>query len=90
MEEKAKTKDISKTNIHALQSYSYTFYFFMLLLGILLDLFFPVGIPAQSVLMPISVFLLIIASILILWAQIANRNLKKESITKETFSKDPA
>ncbi|MBU0612214.1 isoprenylcysteine carboxylmethyltransferase family protein [Patescibacteria group bacterium] len=88
-QEKTAVRDITKANIHALQLYSYIFYFFMLLLGVFLDFIFPIGIPIQSILMPISVSFLIIASVLIIWAQNANRNLNTENLTKETFSSGP-
>lgn len=88
-EQKIGIKSAPKTDVHALQLYSYIFYLFMLLLGVFLDFIFPIGIPIQSILMPISVSFLIIASVLIIWAQNANRDLKKENLTRETFSAGP-
>ncbi|MFZ3015558.1 MAG: methyltransferase [Minisyncoccia bacterium] len=82
-------KNIFKLSIHALQLYSYLFYFVLLLLGILLDFIFHIGIPIQSVLLPTSISFLIVASVLILWAQRSTRNLDKENLTKETFSSGP-
>ena len=38
---------------------------------------------------PIGVAFLLLATILILWAQMTSRNLSKQNITKETFCKGP-
>ena len=93
MDIEEKAKNIPKLSVHAIQAHSYTFYFIMLLIAIFLDFIFPIGIPYQSVLMPISVIFLIIASILIIWAQKASNKFKKENtkenITKEAFYNGP-
>lgn len=82
IEEQAKS--IPKS-VHAILAHSYAFYFIAFLLGISLDFLFPFKFPNQSVLMPISVALLIIASVLIIWAQGASKKFKKEK-TKENIT----
>ena len=89
----SKIKAIPELSVHAIQAHSYTFYFIMLLIGISLDAFFRIDIPYQNILMPISVVLLILASVLIIWAQNASKKFKKENtkenITKESFLNGP-
>jgi|SRR3989344_868420 len=79
-----------KHTVHHVLAHSYSFYFLFLLLGVFLDLFFPIRIFNNSIMVPVGVLLLIMASLLILWAQKTSRDFRKEeNINKETFCRGP-
>lgn len=78
-----------KHNIHKVLAHSYSTYFILFLVGVVLDLIFKIRIFTNPVVIPMGVVLLILGSILILWAQYTSRNLKKENISKETFCHGP-
>jgi protein-S-isoprenylcysteine O-methyltransferase Ste14 len=78
-----------KNKVHKILVHSYSVYFFLLLLGICLDIIFSLKIFNDSVAVPVGVLLLMLGTILIFWSQKTSRNLKKEEISKETFSQGP-
>ncbi|HBB54045.1 TPA: hypothetical protein DEQ22_01795 [Candidatus Nomurabacteria bacterium] len=78
-----------KHNVHKVLAHSYSMYFVLFLVGVTLDLIFKIKIFISSFMAPMGAFLLIFGSILILWAQLTSRNLKKENISKETFCHGP-
>ena len=80
---------INKHNVHKVLAHSYTMYFVLFLVGVTLDLVFKLQIFASSVMVPVGVSVLVFGTILILWAQMTSRNLKKQNITKETFLGGP-
>ena len=80
---------IPKYNIHKILAHSYFIYFLFFLIGVFLDLYFNIRIFNNAVMAPIGVAFLLLATILILWAQMTSRNLSKQNITKETFCKGP-
>ena len=80
----------SKRTVHHVLAHSYSFYFLFFLLGVFLNLFFPIRIFNNSIMVPVGVLLLIMASLLILWAQKTSRDFRKEeNINKETFCRGP-
>jgi len=64
-------------------------YFLLLLVGVSLDILFPFKILKPAVAAPIGVVFLVLASILIFWAQHTSRNLKVENLSKESFCRGP-
>jgi len=78
-----------KDKVHWILSYSYTFYLIMFLIGIFFDFLFPIKIFKNPFFVSIGLLFLVLATLLILWAQKTSRNLKKETLTKKTFSKGP-
>lgn len=84
-----KKEQYNKEKVHWILAYSYSFYFFMFLIGIFFDSIFPLTIFRNFVIVPVGIFLLIVATVLIYWSQKTSRNFKKEILTKETFSKGP-
>src|SRR3989344_3474501 len=80
----------SKHTVHHVLAHSYSFYFFAFLLGVFLDLFFPIRVFSNSFMVPLGIIFLVLASILILWAQKTSRDFRKEeNIKKETFCRGP-
>jgi protein-S-isoprenylcysteine O-methyltransferase Ste14 len=87
-------KNKSKTPgvIHLTLAYSYFVFFFVAVIGILLDCFFPVRIFEKNLMAGIGFVFLVLATILIFWAQNTSRALLgkgKEDVTKEHFCRGP-
>ncbi|MEK7569448.1 MAG: methyltransferase [Patescibacteria group bacterium] len=72
--------------IHHTLAHSYFIYLFFLVLGIALDLLFPMRIIKNPLSVGLGIFLLVIATIIIFWAQRTTRNLHSgDTLTKEAF-----
>jgi protein-S-isoprenylcysteine O-methyltransferase Ste14 len=78
-----------KNKIHKVLAYSYLFYFILFLIGLLLDFLFPLKIFNNYVISLVGTIFLVFGTLLIFWAQKSSLNLKKENISKETFSRGP-
>jgi protein-S-isoprenylcysteine O-methyltransferase Ste14 len=78
-----------KDKVHIILAHSYSVYLSFFLIGVFLDLIFNLKILNVTFVMPLGVILIVLASLLIFWAQKTSRNFKKETLTKETFSKGP-
>jgi len=92
MENTENTKDIvqhPKHEVHGVLAHSYMVYFLILIIGVVLDLSFPDKIFANSIMMPTGFLMLILATLVIFWAQHTSRNLDHGSITKESFCRGP-
>ena len=77
-------------NVHFLLAHSHLFYLFAFLFGLFLDFLFPLRIFKQSdVITLIGTVILILATLLIFWAEMTARNLKKENICKDAFCHGP-
>ncbi|MEO5635077.1 MAG: methyltransferase [Candidatus Paceibacterota bacterium] len=85
----AAIKTEHKYSIHKVLAHSYSVYFLFFLVGVTLDLIFKFKIYVSSIMVPVGLALLILGSILILWAQETSRNLTSQNLTKETFSRGP-
>lgn len=83
------SQELHKDKVHRILAHSYSFYFFMFLLGVSLDSIFPLKILNNRITIPAGLLLLLLATVLIFWAQKTSRNLKKENLNKEMFSKGP-
>lgn len=81
--------DIYKNKVHKILARSYSTYLFFFLFGAYLNIAFNFKVFMSAVVVPIGFFFLALGTILVFWAQNTSRNLKKESITKETFAKGP-
>lgn len=80
---------LHKYKIHRILAHSYFLYFFSFLFGVVLDLFFETKILSSNILMPLGATLLVLATLLILWAQYASRTMHRQGVTKETFYRGP-
>ena len=78
-----------KNNVHYILARSYTFYFIAFLAGLFFDYIFPVKVFKSASAIPIGFALLVLASLLIFWAQKTSSTLEKNNITKETFCRGP-
>ncbi|MCE9548822.1 hypothetical protein K8Q98_00245 [Candidatus Nomurabacteria bacterium] len=80
----------SGKTVHRVLAHSYGLYFLLFLLGFFLSLAFPIKILSSAITRPSGFILLVLASILIFWAQHTSRNLdKKDELKKESFCRGP-
>jgi protein-S-isoprenylcysteine O-methyltransferase Ste14 len=82
-------ENILNINQHVVLAYSYSVYFVLFLVGVFLDLIFNIKIFNFSLMVPVGIALILLATLLIFWAQRTSRNLEKETLTKESFCKGP-
>ena len=80
---------LSKYQIHKILAHSYTFYFLSFLIGILLDYILPLRIFKHPIMPLVGGFIIVIASLLIFWAQKTSRDYKNREIVKEIFFQGP-
>ncbi len=79
-----------KRTVHHVLVHSYSLYFLLFILGVFLDLVFPVKIFHNSAVTIIGLLLIILSPLLILWAQRTSRDLRNvENIKKEHFCRGP-
>ena len=84
----------AKHVVHYVLAHSYGLYFFVLLLGVALDEFFPIKILSTELSGYAGFFFLIFASVVIFWSQQTSSDTrhfrkKKEELTKEHFHRGP-
>lgn len=91
LEKENKALKHHKTKVHHTLAHSYYSYFIFFLLGITLDLLYPVRISIHPVVISsIGILIIVISSFLIFWAQRTSHKLNvKDEITVETFCKGP-
>lgn len=80
--ENTANKMSQKHGVHKVLARSYSVYFVLLLAGVCLDLIFGFKIFSDSFMVPVGFFFLIIASMIIIWAQKAGHAFKKVSEKK--------
>jgi protein-S-isoprenylcysteine O-methyltransferase Ste14 len=81
-----------KQRIHYVLALSYTVYFLALILGLIFSAIWPFKILQNDVLINFSSIILLLSSLLILWAQASSKKfdkLDKENITKKSFTNGP-
>ena len=84
------TQKHQASKVHHVLAHSYTVYLILLLVGVMLDFIFRIKIFSDSIMAPVGFTLLIVATILILWAQKTGRDFKKfTEIKKEHFKRGP-
>jgi protein-S-isoprenylcysteine O-methyltransferase Ste14 len=76
-------------SVHKILAHSYATYFIFFLAGVCLDLIFKFKVFTSSMLQVWGFVLIALGTLLIFWAQRTSRNLKKDTITKETFRGGP-
>ena len=82
-------KQESQYSIHHILANSYLVYLILFLVGVSLDLYFHLNILKDSIGTPLGILILLVGTLLIVWAQKTSRNLKKENLSKESFYKGP-
>ena len=83
-------KNTSKLSVHRVLAHSYTMYFVLFLIGVTLDLIFRLKIFRTSIMVPTGFFFLVLATVIILWAQKTGRDLRKvKEVKTEHFCRGP-
>ena len=89
-EEKVNEIGLLKNRVHSLLAHSYVFYFFGFIFGISLDIVSPIDAFGKfSAGIYVGVLMIFAGTLLIFWAQKVSLDLKKDVISKKTFSKGP-
>ena len=87
---KTGNEGFEKYAVHHVLAHSYYFYFLLFLLGFFLDFLFPVKIFKTSIMAPIGLVLVVLATFLIFWAQKTSHGLRKiAKIQVEHFCRGP-
>ena len=88
-ENKREKNNPHKHTVHKVLAHSYSMYFSLFLVGVILDFIFKLKIFTDSVMAPAGAVILVFASFLVFWAQKTSRNLRTENISRDTFCKGP-
>ena len=89
MEKDDNLNEIHHPSVHHVLAHSYFTHFIFFLIGVSLDLVFHIKIFSSSSMAPVGFVFLILASLLIIWAQLTSKNLRKEDMSKHTFLRGP-
>jgi len=87
--ESRETSRLRGNNVHKVLAHSYSIYFTLFLIGVVLDLVLKIRIFTGPFMMPAGTILLLLGSVLIVWAQLTSRHFKKDGISKEAFCRGP-
>ncbi|OGI63189.1 hypothetical protein A2818_00050 [Candidatus Nomurabacteria bacterium RIFCSPHIGHO2_01_FULL_40_12] len=83
-------RTFSQPSVHKVLAYSYSVYLVLFLVSVYLDFIFDFRIFADFIAVPAGLFFLILASIVIFWAQKTGRDLRKiEEVKTEHFCRGP-
>jgi len=80
---------IYKNKVHKILARSYSTYLFSFLLGVIFNLVFGFQVFVNPVFSYLGLVLLVLGSLLIIWAQYTSAHLGMGNITKESFSHGP-
>ena len=83
------TIQLYKNKVHKVLAHSYTTYLVSFLLGMIFNLVFGFQVFVNPFFSYFGLVLLILGSLLIIWAQYTSAHLSMTNITKETFSHGP-
>ncbi|TSC77962.1 MAG: Uncharacterized protein G01um101424_96 [Parcubacteria group bacterium Gr01-1014_24] len=84
------TENKYKHSVHKVLAHSYSTYFVLFLIGVFLDMLFQFKIFTDSIMMPVGFFFVVLASIIILWAQKTGHDFRKIKEKKiEHFYRGP-
>lgn len=79
-----------KYSVHQVLAHSYSSYFLLFLFSFFLDLAFPIKIFNNSIMPQVGFLFLILASVLIIWAQKTGRDFRKvKEVKTEHFCRGP-
>lgn len=78
-----------RNKVHKILAHSYFTYFIFFIAGIVLDLFYPLKVFHDSIMVPVGIVIMFLATMLIFWAQKSTRNFTIENLSKHNFTKGP-
>lgn len=82
-------KTSHQNSVHWVLTHGYATHFALFLIGVILDMTFQLKLLSVPFARPVGIFLLVVSTISILWAQTTSRNLDTTTVTKETFCRGP-
>ncbi len=84
-------QELKKHTVHHTLAHSYLVYFILLLVGIILDIIFDFKIFNYFVMVPVGFVFLMLATILIIWAQKTGRDFReiRQELKAEHFCRGP-
>ena len=89
--ENTSAKPVRKKTVHHILAHSYSIYLLSVFIALILDAVFPIRIIPQYITDNLGIFFLVIAPLLIYWAQHTSGSLKyvTEAITVKHFKRGP-
>lgn len=78
-----------KNKVHKILAHSYLFYFISFLVSLSFDYVFPLKFFEGDDAISTGIIFFVIGTFLIVWAQKTSHKMKKDNITKDTFSRGP-
>ena len=78
-----------KDSVHWVLTHGYATHFILFLVGVTLDIVFQLNLFSGNFMRPIGLVMLVLSTLLIVWAQVTSRYLPQENITVETFCRGP-
>ncbi len=78
-----------KDSVHWVLTHGYAAHFILFLVGVTLDIVFHQNLFSGNFMRPIGLVMLVLSTLLIVWAQVTSRYLPQENITVETFCRGP-
>jgi protein-S-isoprenylcysteine O-methyltransferase Ste14 len=79
----------SKNAVHYVLAHSYSFYFLMFLLGVFMNIFYPIRIFESYYMSTTGFVILVLGTVLIVWAQNTSRDLNTTNLSKDIFYQGP-
>jgi protein-S-isoprenylcysteine O-methyltransferase Ste14 len=76
-------------SVHWVLTHGYAAHFVLFLIGVTLDILFHQELFSDNFMRPVGLVMLVLSTLLILWAQFTSRYLPQENITSETFCRGP-
>lgn len=87
--DETKEENLKRTRVHRILVHSYTTYFALFLIGVVLDLIFKVEMFTHPVWPPSGIILSVFGSFLIIWAQKTSRDFAKDHPSSKVFHRGP-
>lgn len=78
-----------KHSVHRILAHSYSVYFLFFLVGVCLDFIFNLKAFNSTLALLLGLLFIVLATVLIFWAQKTSRNLNVQNLSPETFCKGP-
>lgn len=78
-----------RNHVHTILAHSYLFVFFSFLAGFFLDFAYPIKIFNDPSLPSFGAILIVLGTLLAIWAQSSSHKLKRENMTADTFKIGP-
>ena len=82
-------KQVHRKRVHHVLAHSYVVYFMALIFGLVFSAFVPIKFFFSVILMNMSGIILLLSSVLILWAEKSSKKFNKENLNRKSFMNGP-